>query len=90
MGQINISSLPMVFLLSFKIKVIVFSLIPQVSCTELLPKPLSVSALFTIDVQDVNEAPYNLTISSKTVKENGFPWDIVGVLSVLDPDLLVR
>ena len=84
----NVSSLPRIFFHQIRSKFLSF--LPQVSCTELLPNPLSVSALFTINVQDVNEAPYNLTISSKTVKENGFPWDFVGMLSVLDPDLPVR
>lgn len=60
------------------------------TCTELLPNPFSVSSLFVIHIQDVNEAPYNLTISPNKVNENGRPGDFVGTLSVLDPDLPVR
>ena len=65
-------------------------ILPQVTCTELLFNPFSISSLFVIDIQDVNEAPYNLTISSPTVSENGPPGDFVGTLSVLDPDSPVR
>ena len=61
----------------------------QVTCTELLSNPLSVSAVFFINVQDVNEAPYNLTISSQSVSENQETGYFVGMLSVLDPDLPV-
>ena len=61
----------------------------QVTCTELLSNPLSVSAVFFINVQDVNEAPYNLTISSQFVSENQETGYFVGMLSVLDPDLPV-
>ena len=61
----------------------------QVTCTELLSNPLSVSSVFFINVQDVNEAPYNLTISSQSVSENQVTGYFVGMLSVLDPDLPV-
>lgn len=43
-----------------------------------------------INIQDVNEAPYNLTISANNVTENGPPGVVVGTLSVHDPDLPVR
>ena len=61
----------------------------QVTCTELLSNPLSVSSVFFINVQDVNEAPYNLTISFQSVSENQETGCFVGMLSVLDPDLPV-
>lgn len=62
----------------------------QVNCSELLPSPLSVSSLFVIIVLDVNEAPYNLSISSQTVNENESPGELVSMLSVRDPDFPVR
>ena len=63
--------------------------ISQVTCTDLTPNPLSVSSLFIVDVVDVNEAPCNLSISSKTIKENRIVGDEVGVFNVQDPDLPV-
>ena len=52
----------------------------------MLSNPLSVTETFTISVTDVNESPFNLTISGDTVKENGFSGEIVGDLAVQDPD----
>ena len=48
------------------------------------------SSLFVINVLDVNEAPYNLSISSQTVNENEPPGVLVSMLSVRDPDFPVR
>ena len=48
------------------------------------------SSLFVINVLDVNEAPYNLSILSQTVNENEPPGELVSMLSVRDPDFPVR
>ncbi|XP_048583508.1 protocadherin Fat 4 isoform X2 [Nematostella vectensis] len=57
-----------------------------VNCSERISPPLSISSIFDIDVLNVNEPPYNLSISGTKIPENGSPGDLVGVLSVQDPD----
>ena len=41
---------------------------------------------FTVQVNDVNEAPTDLDLSNDTVLENSAPGSLVGTVSAVDPD----
>lgn len=47
----------------------------------------SFSKSFTITVNNVNEAPYNITLSNSTVNENSTTGSTIGTFSVTDDDL---
>lgn len=56
----------------------------RVQCSD--PPGLSFEKLFTISVQDVNEAPTDIVVSNLRVKENQTPPSTVGRITVIDPD----
>ena len=41
---------------------------------------------FSIGISNVNEAPFDLTISAETIIENAVAWSVVGKLTAADPD----
>lgn len=56
----------------------------SVQCSD--PPGLSFEKLFTIKVQDMNEAPTDIVVSNLRVKENLSPPTIVGRITAVDPD----
>ncbi|KAK3580860.1 hypothetical protein CHS0354_032921 [Potamilus streckersoni] len=60
----------------------------QVSCRDDVDKavPLRLSRTFTVYVTNVNEAPYNISLSNLIIKENNMIGHVVGEIKVTDPD----
>ena len=46
----------------------------------------SISKSFSVQLTDVNEAPFNLVLNGSSVMENLPPNTRIGSLSALDPD----
>jgi len=47
---------------------------------------LQMSKTFTIDVENVNEPPFNITLSSLSIEEANFMDQVVGEITAIDPD----
>ncbi|KAL3873180.1 hypothetical protein ACJMK2_036328 [Sinanodonta woodiana] len=60
----------------------------QVNCRDNFDKavPLHLSRTFTVNVTNVNEAPYNMSLSNLIIEENNMVGHVVGEIKVTDPE----